>query len=205
MTRNLVSIIASTSLGLLTLGGLAPSCLAAKSGGGGFTDLFNGKDLAGWWGADTEDPRKYLALPPEEFKKKHDASLENIQQHWRAEKGELVNDGQGLYLTTDKNYGDFELLIDYRTVPLADSGIYLRGCPQVQIWDYTEKAKFNLGADKGSCASWNNSPGTRGKDPRLRAGKPFGKWFRFRIIGVGSRVWVWGNGKQTVIGALMES
>ena len=63
---------------------------------------------------------------------------------------ELVNDGNGLYLTTDRNYGDFELQVEYRTVARADSGIYLRGCPQVQIWDWTDPAKENLGAAKGS-------------------------------------------------------
>src|SRR5436305_443877 len=157
----------------------------------GFTPLFNGTDLTGWWGAETEDPRKYMALEPEAFKKKHDASLANIREHWRAENNELINDGKGLYLTTEKYYGDFELLVDYRTVPLADSGIYLRGCPQVQIWDSTEKEKFNLGADKGSGGLWNNSPGTPGKDPLVKADKPFGEWNHFRIIMAGSRVWVW--------------
>jgi len=172
----------------------------------GFTALFDGTDLAGWWGADTEDPRKYLALPPEQFQQKHDASLNDIRQHWSAQNGVLVNDGKGLYLTTDKNYGDFELLVDYKTVPLADSGIYLRGCPQVQIWDYTKAGgKWDLGADKGSGALWNNSPGVPGKDPLVKADKPFGEWNHFRILMVGSRVWVWLNGKQTVNGAVMEN
>lgn len=171
----------------------------------GFTALFNGQDLSGWWGAETEDPRKYMALDPEDFRKKHDDSLNDIRQHWRVEGNELVNDGKGLYLTTDKYYGDFELLVDYKTVPLADSGIYLRGCPQVQIWDSTEKDKFNLGADKGSGALWNNSPGAPGKDPLVKADKPFGQWNHFRVIMVGSRVWVWLNGKQTVNGANMEN
>lgn len=171
----------------------------------GFTSLFSGKDLSGWWGADTEDPRKYMALSPDEFRKKHDGSLDNIRQHWRAENDELINDGQGLYLTTDKFYGDFELLIDYRTVPLGDSGIYLRGCPQVQIWDSTEQGKFSLGADKGSGALWNNSPGKPGKDPLVKADKPFGEWNHFRIVMVGSRVWVWLNDQQTVDGAILEN
>jgi hypothetical protein len=178
---------------------------AAEQPPAGFTALFNGKDLNGWWGADTEDPRKYLALSPEEFEKKHDSSLENIHQHWKAENDELVNDGKGLFLTTDKNYSDFELLVDYRTVPLADSGIYLRGCPQVQIWDSTETAKFNLGADKGSGGLWNNSPGAPGKDPLVKADKPFGEWNHFRVVMVGSRVWVWLNGQQTVNGAILEN
>jgi len=171
----------------------------------GFEALFNGTDLSGWWGAETEDPRKYLALPSEELQKKKETSLADIRQHWSVEKGELVNDGKGLYLTTDKNYGDFELLLDYRTVPKADSGIYLRGCPQVQIWDTTEEAKFNIGADKGSGGLWNNSPGKPGKDPLVKADKAFGEWNHFRVVMAGSRVWVWLNDKLTVDGANMEN
>lgn len=61
----------------------------------GFTALFNGTDLSAWWGAATENPRKYLALPADEFKAKHDASLADIQKHWRVENRVLVNDGKG--------------------------------------------------------------------------------------------------------------
>lgn len=171
----------------------------------GFTALFNGKDLSGWWGASTEDPRKYLSLSDDEFKAKREASLSDIQQHWRVEDDVLVNDGKGLFLTSDQNYGNFELLVDYKTVALADSGIYLRGCPQVQIWDSTEKAKFKIGADKGSGGLWNNSPGASGKDPLVMADKPFGEWNKLRIIMAGSRVWVWLNDKKTVDGAVMEN
>src|ERR1022692_3928197 len=78
----------------------------------GFAALFNGNDLAGWWGASTEEPRQYQALSPDEFKTKHDASLDDIRQHWSVQNGELVNDGSGLYLTTEESYGDFELLVD---------------------------------------------------------------------------------------------
>ncbi|HWQ91466.1 MAG TPA: DUF1080 domain-containing protein, partial [Clostridia bacterium] len=171
----------------------------------GFKPLFNNKDLSGWWGEKTTNPRTYMALTPEELQKVKNASLEDIRKHWSVENGELVNDGNGLYLTTEKFYGNFELLIDYKTVPQADSGIYLRGCPQVQIWDYTDQAKFGIGADKGSGALWNNSPGAPGKDPMIKADKPFGEWNRFRIIMVGSRVWVWLNDQQTVRGAIMEN
>lgn len=181
------------------------SLVAENTAPAGFTPLFNGTDLSGWWGADTESPELNIALPPADFKAKRDASLPDIQKHWRIENGELVNDGKGLFLTSDKTYGDFELLVDYKTVPLADSGIYLRGCPQVQIWDSTETAKFNIGADKGSGGLWNNSPDTPGKNPLVKADKPFGEWNQFRIIMVGSRVWIWLNGQPTVVGATMES
>jgi hypothetical protein len=120
------------------------------------------------------------------------------KSHWYVEGDELVNDGFGAYATTEKEYGDFELFVEYKTVAKADSGIYLRGVPQVQIWDYTEQAKFSLGADKGSGGLWNNSPGAPGKDPLVLADKAFGEWNKFRILMVGSRVSVWLNEKLVV-------
>ena len=171
----------------------------------GFTALFNEKNLSGWWGLKTEDPVKWKALSADKLAEKKAASLKDIAQHWSVDGEELVNDGHGLYLSTQKNYGDFEFLVDYKTVPKADSGIYLRGIPQVQIWDSTEEAKFNIGANKGSGGLWNNSKGAPGKDPLVLADKPFGQWNSFRIIMVGERVSVWLNGKLLVDHARMEN
>lgn len=195
-------------IGILAVAGCRTHHSTSKSDNtppAGFSALFNGADIAGWWGAATEDPRKYLALPADDFKKKHDASLEDIRQHWSVQNGELVNDGKGLYLTTEKNYGDFELLLDYKTVPLADSGIYLRGVPQVQIWDHTNPKEFKNGAQKGSGALWNNSANAAGKFPLVLADKPFGEWNHVRVVMCGSRVWVWLNDKKTVDGAVLEN
>jgi hypothetical protein len=155
----------SILLGAAALLGLVTVCPAQSAPPAGFTALFNGKDLSGWRGGDTFDHRKLLAMPQDKRQEQIDKWTESMKPHWKAVDGELVNDGQGAYATTEKDYGDFELLVDYKTVPKADSGIYLRGCPQVQIWDYTEQAKFSLGADKGSGGLWNNSPGAPGKDP----------------------------------------
>ncbi|MCZ7639921.1 MAG: DUF1080 domain-containing protein [Verrucomicrobia bacterium] len=171
----------------------------------GFVALFNGDDLTGWRGGDTFDHRKLLAMPAAERAAQIAKWTETMKAHWRVENGELINDGQGAYATTEQDYGDFELLVEYRTVPKADSGIYLRGVPQVQIWDYTEEAKFNIGANRGSGGLWNNSPGAPGKDPLVLADKPFGEWNAFRIVMVGARVSVWLNGQLVVDHALMEN
>ena len=179
----------------------------------GFTALFNGKDLTGWRGGDTFDHRKVLEAPPEIragilekwTKSMLEVNAKTGKPHWTAQDGELVNDGFGAYATTEKDYGDFELLVEYKTVPLADSGIYLRGVPQVQIWDSTEKSKFSIGGDKGSGGLWNNSAGAPGKDPLVLADKPFGEWNKFRIVMVGSRVSVGLNDKLTVDHAIMEN
>jgi Domain of Unknown Function (DUF1080) len=172
----------------------------------GFTPLFNGKDLSGWHGMPHYDPYKLDAMPGHEALLLGIKWMDEARQHWTVQNGELVNDGNGAYLTTDKDYGDVELLIDYKTVPKADSGIYLRATPQVQIWDYTkEGGKWNLGADKGSGGLWNNSPGSPGKDPLVLADKPFGEWNHFRILMVGERVTVTLNDKLVVDHARLEN
>jgi hypothetical protein len=165
----------------------------------GFIALFNGKDLEGWRGGKTENPTKRLALSPEEREKLDRESIEDIDKHWRVENGELVNDGTGQYLTTLKDYGDFELRLEYKTVPKADSGIYLRGVPQVQIWDTTkEGGKWDRNADKGSGGLFNNPKGSLGQLPLVHADRPFGEWNTFVITMVGDKVTVVFNDKLVV-------
>ena len=171
----------------------------------GFTPLFNGKDLAGWHGMPHFNPYDLANMPEDKRKAEIEAWTADARKHWTVENGELVNDGNGAYLTTDKDLGDIELLVEYKTVPLADSGIYLRTTPQVQIWDSTEEAKKRLGAHKGSGGLWNNSPGAPGKDPLVLADKPFGQWNAFRILMVGERVTVYLNDKLVVDFARLEN
>jgi hypothetical protein len=173
--------------------------------------LWNGVDLAGWHGQRHFDPYKIDAMSEAERQKlraEDDATL----THWKCEKGELVNDGEGAYLTTDRDYGDVDFRFDYKTVAKADSGIYLRGTPQVQIWDTTAAGgKHNLGADKGSGGLWNNdSKGAWNGAPNARmplvlADQPFGEWNSVRILQVGERTSVWLNGKLVVDWAVMEN
>ena len=179
--------------------------LSAQTPPAGFTSLFNAKDLAGWRGGDTFDHRKYLAMAEDKRAEQDAKWTEDMAKHWRAEGDELVNDGHGKYATTTKDYGDFELLIEYKTVPKADSGIYLRGVPQVQIWDYTEDDGGKMGRTKGSGGLWNNSPGAPGKDPLVLADKALGEWNKFRVLMVGSRVSVWLNEKLVVDHAILEN
>ena len=104
----------------------------------GFTTLFNGKDFAGWHGLKTMDPRQFDALSADEKSKLLADGALDMKKHWSVKDGEIVNDGQGVYLTTDKDYGDVELFVDWKIGPQGDSGVYLRATPQIQIWDFTE-------------------------------------------------------------------
>ncbi len=196
------SLLVSAALLTLLAGGRADEPKPPK----GFTALFNGKDLSGWHGMPHFDPYKLAAMTPEERQAQIDKWTEDSKKHWTVENGELVNDGHGAYLTTDQDFGDIEFLVEYKTVPKADSGIYLRCTPQVQIWDYTEAGgKWALGADKGSGGLWNNRQGSPGRDPLVLADKPFGEWNSFRITMVGERVTVYLNDKLVVDHARLEN
>ena len=170
----------------------------------GFTSLYNGKDLTGWRGGDTADHRAYLALSPEKRAERDKAWTADMLAHWKAEGDDLVNDGKGKYATTEKEYGDIELTLEYNMAPLGDSGIYLRNVPQVQIWDPANAKEKKNGADKGSGALWNNGL-NNGKFPLVVADKAPGEWNTLRIVMVGARVSIWLNGKQTVDYASLEN
>ncbi|KAA5540516.1 DUF1080 domain-containing protein [Roseiconus nitratireducens] len=188
----------------LALATLLP-CGASADSPSTFQPIFNGKNLEGWHGRPHFSPIKLAEMSAEERKEKMAQWQSDAEQHWSVENGELVNDGKGAYLVTDNDYRDYELKLQYKTVARADSGIYLKGNPQVQIWDSTDPNKFDIGADKGSGGLWNNSAGAPGKDPLVLADKPFGEWNDVRIQQVGARTSVWLNGKQVVDHAIMEN
>jgi hypothetical protein len=148
----------------------------------GFTALFNGKDLTGWQGL-VELPKR--DKDPEKYAAQIKAANEKYLPHWSVKDGVINYDGKGQSLQTVKDYGDFELLVDWKIPPKGDSGIYLRGNPQVQIWD---TAKW----PEGSGGLYNNRPPHPSK-PLKCADKPIGEWNHFRIVMKGDKVSVWLN------------
>jgi len=169
----------------------------------GFTPLFDGKDLQGWKGL-VGDPKQRAAMSAPELANAQAAADEVMRAHWRIESGALVYRGTNFdNLCTAKDYVNFELLADWKIEPRSDSGIYLRGTPQVQIWDpYTQPPKG--GSQVGSGGLYNNHK-TNGAIPVVVADKPVGEWNRFRIIMAGNFVHVFLNGELVVNGATLEN
>ena len=158
--------------------------------------LFNGKDFGNWHGRTTTDPAKWDIVPEADKAKWN----QEIKDHWKIQGDVIVSDGQGAYLTTTQDFGDFEFSFDYSIVPGSDSGVYLRGIPQVQIWDPDAANNKANGNEKGSGGLWNNPAGWGGKDPLVRADKPVGEWNAMRIRLIGERCTVWLNDKCVVKG-----
>ncbi len=179
---------------------LGLACLptfAAAQVPAGFTSLFDGKTLDGWQGAIPISQRAKLS--PEDLKVKQADADKKMREHWKVEDGALVNDGKGVNLASVKHFGNFEMLLDWKIKPKGDSGIYLRGNPQLQIWDsasLTNKA-FEFAKNKGSGGLWNNKD-EKDKLPLVNADNPPGQWNTFHVVMKGDRVTVKLNGHLVV-------
>lgn len=161
----------------------------------GFKRLFTGKDLSGWQGVVEMPQRMKLQSDAQAYAKAVAAANKKVLPHWKVQPdGVLYYDGKGNSLQTVKDYGNFELYLDWKIEEKGDSGIYLRGQPQVQIWD-SDRTPGARGADKGSGsgALWNN-PEEKGKRPLVKADNPVGEWNTFHIVVVGDKVTVRLNG-----------
>lgn len=158
----------------------------------GFIKLFNGRDLRGWqsWYANPPDAAQMTDVERQQAQAKANAEW---LAHWRVENGELVFDGKGVHLITERAYADFELWLEWKIERGGDSGIYLRDTPQVQIWDNPD----------GSGGLFNNE--RHRSKPLTKADNPPGEWNRFRILMIGDRVTVWLNETLVVHDTPLES
>ena len=168
---------------------------------GGFVSIFNGKNLDGWKGL-VENPIKRAKMTPKELAAAQVKADAAAKTGWVIENGELLFTGKGDNLCTNKQYGDFEMLVDWKLYPgpEPDAGIYLRGTPQVQIWD---TARVNVGAQVGSGGLYNNQQNP--SKPLKVADQKVGEWNTFRIKMIGERVSVWLNDELVTDNVVLEN
>ena len=174
--------------------------LAEMPQGEGFISIFNGKDLSGWKGL-VQNPIARAKMKPAQLEKAQEKADEIMRSGWSVNDGMLVFNGDNL--CTDKQYGDFEMYVDWMLDPAgpeADAGIYLRGTPQVQIWD---TSRVNVGAQVGSGGLYNNS--VNESKPSKVADNKLGEWNSFYIKMVGDRVTVILNGEKVVDDVILEN
>lgn len=164
----------------------------------GFEALFNGEDLSGWQGIiDDGNPVKKRQMSHMELMKARVKADALMRQQWHVNNGVISYNGDGFHsLRTIKEYRNFEMYVDWKIEPGGDSGIYLRGSPQVQIWDVNENPV-------GSGGLYNNK--NHPSDPLVVADNPPGEWNTFHIKMVDNRVTVWLNGKLVVDNVVLEN
>ena len=200
LTSHTATLLIAASL--LILLGLAYDAEAGSPRGlnappAGFVALFNGQDLTGWKGL-VGNPKTRRAMRPEQLAKEQAGADADMRKHWKVADGALVFDGKGHSLCTAQDYGDFEMRVDWKIEKGGDSGIYLRGSPQVQIWD-TQRP--NAGVGSGGLYNNKKNP----SKPLKVADRPVGRWNTFRIIMIGDLVTVILNDELVVDNVVMEN
>ena len=166
----------------------------------GFVSIFNGKDLTGWEGL-VKNPIVRGKMSKRELAKAQVKANAQMLNDWFVKDGVIGFKGEGYNnICTIKDYGDFEMLVDWKITNGGDSGIYLRGTPQVQIWDI---ARTNVGAEVGSGGLYNNQKNER--IPLEVADNPINDWNTFRIKMVGERVTVYLNGVLVTDNVALEN
>ena len=201
MKTHSLKTISLAAVAVFALACVAPLLAENNTPPEGFISLFNGKDLTGWKGllkAPNDNPNERAKLKPEDRAKAQADADKFMKEHWSVKDGVLIFDGKGFSLATAReDYGDFEMLVDWMLpTEKGDSGIYLRGAPQVQIWDPGYRKI-------GSGGLYNNK--TNPSNPTKIADKPIGQWNTFRIKMVGDKVTVDLNGERVVDNVVMEN
>jgi hypothetical protein len=156
-------------MGLLFVAAIALQAAQHSSSQGGWTVLFDGKNL-------------------DHFSKVGDAN-------WRIEDGAAVADGGNGFLLTKEKYGDFQLRAEFWVGPDANTGIFIRATDpatinsktayEVNIWDDRPQKDYATGAIVG-LAKVDPMPTT------------VGQWNTYEITAKGTHFTVVLNGKTTV-------
>ncbi|WP_209329422.1 DUF1080 domain-containing protein [Lunatimonas salinarum] len=167
--------------------------------GRGFYTLFNGVDLDGWQGV-FSNPIKRGQMDQRTYDREQAKANQVMHEGWEAKDGLLVFKGKGENIGTVKHYGDFEMFVDWKITADGDAGIYLRGTPQVQIWDI---ARTNVGAEVGSGGLYNNTKNE--SKPTKVADNPVEEWNTFHVKMVGEKVTVYLNGELVVDEVVLEN
>ncbi|MCB1019687.1 MAG: DUF1080 domain-containing protein [Acidobacteria bacterium] len=144
-----------------------------------FQPLFDGKTLDGW----LVQPRPQAT------------------GQWVVEDGALKPEGKPGALATARSFGDFELVVEWKTAPDGNSGIYYRVPPsaqsatgvaiEYQLADNARKASQEF-PDRRNGAAYGLYP------PTEDASKPVGEWNESRILAQGNHVEHWLNGVKVV-------
>jgi hypothetical protein len=141
---------------------------------GGWRSLLDGSGLTGWSGENGK-PHEWLAT----------TSVRAYGKLLEARAGEgpiIVNGAKGrtANLVSDFKHGDVELYIEFMIPQGSNSGVYLQGLYEIQVFDSYGKDKPTTGDGGAIYHRWINEKPVGGSAPRVNAQRPPGEWQSFR-------------------------
>jgi HEAT repeat protein len=165
----------------------------------GLVPLFNNKDLTGWKGL-VGNPIERSKMDARTLAKEQQKADDIMHKGWYVKDSILNFSGEGENICTTKQYRNFEMYVDWKIEKEGDAGIYLRGSPQVQIWD---TSRVSVGAQVGSGGLYNNQ--AHQSKPLKQADNAINDWNNFHIIMKGEKVTVYLNGVLVVDNIVMDN
>jgi hypothetical protein len=146
----------------------------------GWKPLLDGRDLEGWHAKDSAQPNEWFTTKAVTY----DAAAAPKVLTGRPEPGPVILNGPAgktQDLVTDAKFGDIELYIEWMVPKGSNSGVYLQGLYEVQVFDSFGKAEVNYSDAGGIYHRWINEKGVGGSSPKVNASRPPGEWQWYRI------------------------
>jgi hypothetical protein len=146
----------------------------------GWRALFNGKDLTGWQGQDGK-PHQWLTT--------RGVVWERFLGPTRLQAVPVPGDrmlnsltGRTVNLVTEEKFGDVELYLEFMLSKGSNSGVYLQGLYEIQIFDSHGSTEAMKTSDCGAVYHrWIDGKGVGGSAPSRNASRRPGEWQSFYI------------------------
>lgn len=146
----------------------------------GWEPLLNGKDLGGWKACDEAAKNEWYTTRFVRFER----YLGPTQLNGRAAPSGVILNGPGrtANLCTARAFGDVELYVEFMLAKGSNSGVYLQGLYEVQIFDSWGAGDGMKTSDGGAIYhQWIEERGVGGAAPLVNASRQPGEWQSYQI------------------------
>ena len=145
----------------------------------GWRPLLNGKDLSGWHAQEQGKPNEWFTSPYVLFDALNKPAL--LAGH-AAPGGRIINGPmRTVNLVTDEKFGDMELYLEFMLAKGSNSGVYLHGLYEIQIFDSYGASALKYSDSGGIYHRWINNQGVGGSPPSQNASRRPGEWQSYQI------------------------
>ena len=147
----------------------------------GWTPLLNGKDLTGWHGQNPTAKNEWFTTNGIAWER----LLGPTRLNGNPTPGDRIlngPNGRTINLVTDQKFGDMELYLEFMIAKGSNSGVYLQGLYEVQIFDSYSSSEAMTTSDGGAIYHrWIDNQGVGGSAPSRNASRRPGEWQSYHI------------------------
>lgn len=147
----------------------------------GWQPLLNGRDLTDWKACDASAQNDWFTATAIRFERYLGPTQLNGR---RGSGGTILNgpNGRTANLCTSRSFGDQELYLEFMLAKGSNSGVYLQGLYEIQIFDSWGSTDPVTSSDGGAVYhQWIDEHGVGGSAPLVNAARRPGEWQSYQI------------------------